>query len=52
MIASTLLDFGCGLLISGAFHKGRVEQLAELGPRTTLQKAGLILSLVGPEKSN
>lgn len=47
MIASTLLDFGCGLLISGAFHKGRVEQLAELGPRTTLQKAGLILSLTG-----
>ncbi|HSR88566.1 MAG TPA: MBOAT family O-acyltransferase, partial [Pontiella sp.] len=45
VIASTLIDYTCGLLISGAFHKGRIEMLEEDAPRTPVQKAGLILSL-------
>jgi len=45
IIASTLIDFFCGLLISGAFHKGRIEMLAENAPRTPLQRAGLGLSI-------
>ena len=45
IVASTLIDYCCGLLISGAFHKGRIEQMVEGAPRTGVQKAGLIISL-------
>jgi len=45
ILASTAIDFFCGLLISGAFHKGRIEMLNENAPRTTVQRAGLIISL-------
>lgn len=45
VIASTFIDFFCGLLISGAFHKGRIEMLEEGASRTTLQRSGLVLSL-------
>ncbi len=45
VIVSTLVDYFCGLLISGAFHKGRVEQLVEHAPKTKVQRAGLILSI-------
>lgn len=46
VIASTFIDFFCGLLISGAFHKGRIEQLQEGVPRTAVQRTGLVISLV------
>jgi len=46
IVASTGIDFFCGLLISGAFHKGKVEMLAEDSKRTPIQRAGLVLSLV------
>ncbi|MEJ2294009.1 MAG: hypothetical protein P8Y23_04505, partial [Candidatus Lokiarchaeota archaeon] len=45
VITSTLIDYCAGLLISGAFHKGRIEQLEPGGPRTRLQQAGLVLSI-------
>ncbi|MBN2684267.1 MAG: MBOAT family protein [Pontiellaceae bacterium] len=46
VIASTFIDFFCGLLISGAFHKRRIEMLVEGAPRTALQRSGLVLSLI------
>ncbi|MFA7172426.1 MAG: MBOAT family O-acyltransferase [Kiritimatiellia bacterium] len=46
ILASTFIDFFCGLMISGAFHKGRIEKLEKNQPRTTLQKTGLLISLV------
>lgn len=45
VIASTGIDYFCGLLIGGAFHKGTVEQLVEGEAKTPLQRTGLILSL-------
>jgi alginate O-acetyltransferase complex protein AlgI len=45
VIASTFIDYFCGLLISGAFHKGRIEMLEEGVLRTPLQRFGLVLSL-------
>ncbi|MFA7368035.1 MAG: MBOAT family O-acyltransferase [Kiritimatiellales bacterium] len=45
MIVSMMIDYLSALLISGAFHKGRIEQLEEGGPRTRLQRAGIVLSL-------
>ncbi len=45
IIVSTLIDFFCGLLISGAFHKGRIEMLIAGAPRTALQRTGLYLSI-------
>jgi alginate O-acetyltransferase complex protein AlgI len=46
IIASTFIDYFCGLLISGALHKGKVEQLVEGASRTRPQRFGMILSLV------
>jgi alginate O-acetyltransferase complex protein AlgI len=46
MITSTVIDFFCGLLISGAFHKGKIEHLEENGSRTTFQKTGLLVSII------
>lgn len=45
VIISTLIDYSCGLLISGAFHKGRIEHLQEHTSRTGLQRVGLGLSI-------
>ncbi len=45
VIASTFVDFFCGLLISGALHKGRIEMLEESAPRTRVQRVGLIISV-------
>jgi hypothetical protein len=45
ILASTLIDYGCGLLIGGAFHKGKIEKLAEGAPRTSGQRTGLIISI-------
>ncbi|MDA3926447.1 MAG: MBOAT family protein [Kiritimatiellae bacterium] len=45
VMASTFVDYFCGLFISGAFHKGRIEMLSEDSRRTSLQRFGLILSL-------
>lgn len=45
MLSSMLIDYVSALLISGAFHKGRVEQIKEGAPKTRLQRTGLILSL-------
>ncbi len=46
IIASTFIDYFCGLLISGALHKGRIEIMEEGEPRTILQKTGLFISLI------
>ncbi len=45
VIASTFIDFFCGLLISGAIHKGRIEVLKEGERRSGVQRAGLLISL-------
>lgn len=45
IIASTCIDFFCGLLISGALHKGRIEMLVDGGRRTALQHTGLFFSI-------
>lgn len=45
IVASTLIDYICGLLISGAFHKGRIEMMVEGAPRSKVQRAGLLISL-------
>jgi len=45
LLATTLIDYCCGLLIAGAFIGGEVK-IVELGkPRTNTQKAFLYLSL-------
>jgi alginate O-acetyltransferase complex protein AlgI len=46
IVASTIIDFFCGLLISGGIHKGKITQLEEAGSRTQLQRFGLALSVV------
>jgi alginate O-acetyltransferase complex protein AlgI len=46
MLTTTVIDFLCGLLISGAFHKGKVEQLEENGSRTIFQKTGILISII------
>jgi alginate O-acetyltransferase complex protein AlgI len=45
ILASTLIDYCCGLLIGGAFHKGEIERLIKDAPRTFRQRAGLIISI-------
>nr|WP_320010249.1 MBOAT family O-acyltransferase [uncultured Desulfobulbus sp.] len=45
IIVSTCVDFFCGLLISGGFAKGDIKVLKEGGPRSGLQRGGLVLSL-------
>jgi alginate O-acetyltransferase complex protein AlgI len=45
VLTSTFIDFVCGLLISGAWRRGRIRQLEPGGPRTRLQKSGLALSI-------
>jgi alginate O-acetyltransferase complex protein AlgI len=45
IIASTFIDFFCGLLISGGIHQGKVEMLEEHALRTGLQRTGLLLSI-------
>ncbi|MGW8193171.1 MAG: MBOAT family O-acyltransferase, partial [Desulforhopalus sp.] len=45
VLASTLIDYCCGLLIGGTFTLGRIEQLRENAPHTSWQRLGLIISL-------
>ena len=45
IIASTLIDYICGLLISGGYRGGEICQLKPDQPRTRLQKTGLVLSI-------
>jgi len=45
VIASTLIDYICGLIISGGWRREGPVTLAEGGHRTRLQRAGLCLSI-------
>lgn len=45
LLTSTLIDYVCGLLISGALRTGRVEPLTVGGPRSHAQRLTLIASL-------
>jgi alginate O-acetyltransferase complex protein AlgI len=45
LLTSTLIDYVCGLLLAGAWRTGRVELLAEGGPRSRAQRLTLIASL-------
>lgn len=45
VLASTAIDYCCGLLIGGAFHKDKIQQLVEDDPRTPMQRTGLLISL-------
>lgn len=46
ILASTAIDFFCGLLISGGFQRQGVQLLDPNQPRAPLQKAGLLFSIV------
>ena len=46
VIASTTIDYVCGLLISGRLKTGERPALDPLSPRTRLQQLGLALSIV------
>jgi len=45
VITSTLIDYVCGLIISGGWRRGGVTALPEGGTRTRLQRFGLCLSI-------
>lgn len=45
IIGSTLTNYVCGLIISGAYRSGDVPQLVPGGPRNWRQKAGLVASV-------
>ena len=45
IIASTAVDYVCGLLISGAYAPGLVHTLVPQGKRNARQKLGLVLSI-------
>lgn len=50
MLASTLLDYFCGLAIAGGLGRGRggpVRRLTKTEPRTRGQRAALLLSILG-----
>ncbi|MBE7560727.1 MBOAT family protein [bacterium] len=47
MSLSILIDYVAGLMISGGWRPGAPLEPLPPGPRTRLQKAGLVLSLVG-----
>jgi alginate O-acetyltransferase complex protein AlgI len=47
ILASTLIDYAAGLLISGGFRRGPISRLEKGGTRTPLQRVGLILSIAG-----
>jgi alginate O-acetyltransferase complex protein AlgI len=47
MLATTVLNFVCGAMISGAWRHGSSGQLAADGPRSRAQKGWLALSIVG-----
>jgi alginate O-acetyltransferase complex protein AlgI len=46
MVASTLIDYACALMISGAWRGGGVQPLAPGGPRTPWQRAWLAASVI------
>jgi len=45
IITSTLIDYFCGLLISGGFSRGQIVKLTPDAPRSFRQKFGLALSI-------
>jgi alginate O-acetyltransferase complex protein AlgI len=45
LLTSTMIDYVCGLLISGAWRTGRMEPLTAGGPRSRAQRLTLIASL-------
>ncbi len=46
MVSSTLIDYTCGLVISGGWRRGKpIEILEKKGKRTAPQKTALVLSL-------
>jgi len=46
IVASTLIDYFCGLVISGGLRGGEIARLEGMGARTPLQRLGLVLSIV------
>jgi len=46
VITSTLIDYACGLIISGGFRGGEIVQLEIGGPRSLRHRAGLVVSIV------
>jgi alginate O-acetyltransferase complex protein AlgI len=45
IIVSILVNYVCGLIISGAYRSGEIRPLAPQGPRNGRQKAGLVASV-------
>ncbi|MEN6576145.1 MAG: MBOAT family protein [Phycisphaerales bacterium] len=45
IIGSILINYVCGLIISGAYRSGGVQQLVPGGPRNWRQKAGLVAAV-------
>lgn len=45
IIASPMINYVCGLIISGAYRPGDIKQLEPGMPRNRLQKAGLIVAV-------
>jgi len=45
IIFSTLVDYVCGLVMSGGWRRGPVAQLEAEGPRTAVQRLGLVASV-------
>ena len=46
MLASTLIDYLAGLLISGGYRRGEVRELSAGAPRSGWQRLGLAVSIV------
>ncbi len=46
VVASTMIDYLAGLMISGGFRRGAIVELDPGGPRSCLQRLGLVSSIV------
>jgi alginate O-acetyltransferase complex protein AlgI len=45
MVTTILVDYTSGLVISGGYKRGEIQSLPPHGPRTALQKAGIVCSI-------
>ena len=45
MVTTILVDYTSGLVISGGYRRGEIQSLPAHGPRTALQKAGIVCSI-------